>query len=203
MRAYAHRWPVEVIAVVGNAPLASSRSRARLIDEADLVIRVNAFALDCGSPAVGRRADVVILNRGIQATPWQFDDYRNRLYLLVEPGRMHWEPPEIPQWWPTDLGLATIPNREVTIPLAHEIGLDAARDGLWATTGTTAAWVARVGFPSAELRLAGFSFIENPHQTSWNHAYGPPSRVEPEHRIGAEAALLRSWREQSLVRILP
>ena len=193
MSAYAARRPVRSVAVIGNAPMSRSAERAQRIDSCDLVLRVNGFALDEHAPAAGKRADVVVFNRGVIASPWQFDRYRDRLYLLVEPGRLHWEPESIPAWWPPDLGFVTIPNREATIPLADALGLDVLGDGIWATTGTTAAWIARWVFPGAHLLLSGFSFVDQPHQSTWDHAYGDPVPVRAEHRIEAESNLIRRW----------
>jgi hypothetical protein len=192
--AYARR-PVRTVAVVANAPLAPSAERAALIDSCDLVFRINGFALDraAGTAAAGTRADVVVFNRALRATPWFFRDYRDRLYLLVEPGRLHWEPATLPDWWPADLGFVTVPNREVTIPLSQELGIDSAEDARWATTGTMTAWIARLLYPQAQVHITGFSFIDDPDQTSWEHATGAPCVVGPEHVLARESELLRRW----------
>jgi hypothetical protein len=192
--AYA-RGPVHRVVVVGNAPLPPSADRAELVDSGDLVFRVNGFALDtpASSPAVGRRADVVVFHRGVRATPWLFQDYRDRLYLLVEPGRLHWEPETIPGWWPADLGMVPVPNREVTVPLSQAIGIDSVGTAHWATTGTMTAWIARLLYPEAELHITGFSFIDDPDQTSWEHATGEPCLISPEHILARESELLRNW----------
>ena len=137
---YAQSLPVRRVAVVGNQPLAPSAERAAAIDSADVVVRVNGFRTDTDAATVGRRTDIVVFNRGVRPTPWFFEDYRSRLYLLIEPGRMHWEPEQYPHFWPRDLGFITVPNRDVIIPLNAELGMDALRDGLWATTGTTMVW---------------------------------------------------------------
>lgn len=196
---------VRTVAAVGNAPLDPDPARASALDAADVVFRVNGFRLDRpGSvPAVGTRTDVVVFNRATRATPWVFDRYRQRTYLLVEPGRMTWEPETIPAWWPRDLGWTAVPNREVTLPLAEALGVDARRDGQWATTGTYAAWLARTLFPDARLLLAGYSFIALRDQTSWEHAYGDPCPVGPEHRIDLEGAMLERWSRQGDVTLLP
>ncbi len=192
--AYAARQPVTV-AVVGNAPLEPSEERAALMDSCDLVFRVNGFRMDepNGPPAVGSRTNVVVFNRALRATPWFFRDYRQRLYLMVEPGRLHWERPTRPAWWPDDLGAVTISNRDVVVPLASAMGIDARRDAVWATTGTTMAWLALAMFPETRVHLTGFSFVDRPEQTSWEHAYGDPSPVGPEHVIERESALMREW----------
>ncbi len=205
VRAAAGR-PVRTVAAVGNAPLGSDAGRAAAIDAADVVLRVNGFALDRSGadPVVGTRTTAVVFNRGIRATPWLFDRYRERVYLLVEPGRMTWEPAVIPGWWPHDLGPHPVPNREVTDRLAAALGLDPrAENGQWATTGTYSAWLGRMLFPEARLLLTGFSFVTDRHQDAWAHAYGEPCQVGPEHRIDREGALLTSWAREGKAEILP
>ncbi|MGY1857109.1 hypothetical protein [Modestobacter sp. SYSU DS0290] len=205
LSAYAVRLPVRTVAVVGNAPLLPDARRAASIDDADLVIRVNGFALDepGGAPTVGRRADVVVLQWAVRATPWLFEDYSHRLYLLNEPGRVHWDVEVVPPWWPADLGLVPIPNREVTLPLVTELGLDRAERPQWATTGTTAVVLAAHAFPDAVVRVTGFSMLEDTEQRSWAHAYGAPSPVNDEHDLRAEAALLRRMTAAGRVEVLP
>lgn len=195
LEAYADRPDPRSVAVVGNQPLAPDEQRAKAIDSCDLVFRVNGFVCDepGGRPTVGHRTHVVVFNRALRATKWVFDDYPSRLYLLVEPGRLHWEPEDIPQWWPADLGFVPVSNREVTLPLSEALDLPTQAEGTWATTGTMAAWIARTSFPDAELVLTGFSFIDDPHQTSWEHAAGDSCIVGPEHQIAAEGRLLESW----------
>ncbi|WP_218054114.1 glycosyltransferase family 29 protein [Microbacterium sp. 3J1] len=183
------------IAVVGNQPLDPSDERAAVIDSADLVIRVNGFRMDDdeGPAAVGRRVDVVVFNRGVRPTPWFFADYTDRVYLMIEPGRLLWENPKLPEFWPADLGIVTMPNREVILPLGEALGADPRAGGQWATTGTVMLWIATRLFPHATIDATGFSFIDAPDQTSWNHAYGDPSAVGAEHRIDLESALMRGW----------
>lgn len=192
------------VAVVGNAPLPPDAERASAVDDCDLVIRVNGFMTDePGSPpTVGRRVHVVVFNRALRATPWVFRNYTRRLYLLVEPGRLHWEPDHIPGWWPADLGFVPVCNQEVTLPLSDALGLPTRQEPLWATTGTMAAWIARTTYPEADLVLTGFSFVDDPHQTSWMHAAGDSCTVGPEHRIAAEARLLEFWTTTSRTRLL-
>lgn len=205
MAAYARRTPVASVTVVGNAPLPPSPERAARIDASDLVVRVNGFALDepDGPAVVGSRADVVVVQWGVLATPWLFADYTRRLYLLNEPGQMHWDVEEVPPWWPPDLGLVPVPNREVTEPLVHELGLASSARPQWATTGTTAAWVAVQAFPAARVAVTGFSFLDDPEQRSWAHAYGEPVKVNDEHDLGAEAALLRRLIDDDRLEFLP
>ena len=69
-------------------------------------------------------------------------------------------------------------------------------------TSTTAAWLAVTLFPDADVRLAGFSFVDQPDQTSWQHQWGDSVAVGPEHRIAAEARLFRSWLDQGRARML-
>lgn len=186
---------IERVAVIGNEPLGSSEERAAMIDSADLVFRVNGFRVDeLGSErAVGRRADVVVFNRGVRPTPWFFAGYPERLYLMIEPGRLLWENPKLPEFWPQDLGIVTMPNREVVLPLGKALGADPRAGGQWATTGTVMLWIATRLFPDVHIDAAGFSFVDAPGQTSWNHAYGDPSAVGVEHRIDLESVLVRRW----------
>jgi hypothetical protein len=193
--AYAGRTPVETVAVVGNAPVDPDPARSAAIDAADLVIRVNGFALDgprhCRG--LGTRADVVVIQWLVQATPWVFQDYRSRLYLYNEPGAMYFDGERLPRWWPADLGLVPIPNREVNQPLSRALGFDPAQPR-WATTGTVAAWLV--------LLLAGFSFIWTPVQSTWDHAYGGASVLTGDHELVAEATMLRSWIEDGTAEYL-
>jgi hypothetical protein len=198
--AYSRSADVRRIAVVGNQPLEPSAERAETIDSADLVFRVNGFRCDEGEPTVGRRTDIVVFNRGVRPSPWFFHDYRQRLYLMIEPGRLHGENPKIPAFWPEDLGGVTMSNRDVIIPLNDAIGLDTCIDGLWATTGTTMLWIAARLYPDATIDVTGLSFVDDPGQESWNHAFGDPSAVGPEHRISNEARLVRDWIARGRVR---
>lgn len=202
--AYAEHPEPRTIAVVGNMPLSPDEERAKAVDEADLVIRVNGFVVDepAALPTVGSRTHVVVFNRALRATRWVFENYRERLYLLVEPGRLHWEPETLPGWWPPDLGFVPVSNREVTLPLSDTLGLPTRSEPVWATTGTMAAWIARTTYPEADLLLTGFSFIDDPNQTSWQHAAGDSCRVGPEHRIAAEGRLLDSWTKTGRTKLL-
>lgn len=192
---YAARRPVRTVAVLGNQPLEPSSSRVEAVEAADLVVRVNGFAVDepGAAPTYGRSAHVVVFNRAVRPTPAFFRDYRERLYLLVEPARPFFETDVVPPWWPPDLGQLHLDNEDVVWPLSDALGLDTLTHGLWATTGTVAAWWARTTFPDAHLLLAGFSFLEDAAQTSWEHATGAPSPVGLEHRLVPEAQLLSSW----------
>lgn len=192
------------VAVVGNQPLEPDVERAKAIDAADLVIRVNGFRIDDPGtpPTVGSHCQVVVFNRALRATKWVFEDYRRRLYLMVEPGRLHWEPDDVPGWWPADLGFVPVSNREVTLPLSEALGLPTGERAMWSTTGTMAAWIARTSYPEAELILTGFSFVDNPNQTSWMHAAGDSCVVGPEHQIAAEGRLLETWLQTSRTTLL-
>lgn len=202
---YADRADPRRVAVVGNAPLSPDAERAAAVDECELVIRVNGFVIDEPGtpPRVGHRAHAVVFNRALRATPWVFRDYTRRLYLLVEPGRLHWEPEPVPGWWPADLGFVPVPNQQVTLPLSDALGLPTRQEPIWATTGTMAAWIARTTYPDADLVLTGFSFLDDPHQSSWMHAAGDSCIVGPEHRITAEARLLETWARSGRARLLP
>ncbi|MDQ3402400.1 MAG: hypothetical protein M3548_03270 [Actinomycetota bacterium] len=202
--AYAEHPEPRSVAVVGNMPMAPDSERAKAIDACDLVVRVNGFVMDepDGPPTLGSKCHVVVFNRAVRATPWVFRDYRRRLYLMVEPGRLHWEPESLPGWWPPDLGLVPVSNRDVTLPLSEALGLPSREQATWSTTGTMAAWIARTAYPMADLILTGYSFIDDPHQTSWQHAAGDSCIVGPEHQIAAEGRLLDTWTKTSRTRLL-
>lgn len=196
--------PVSSVAVVGNAPLLPSDARADAIDGADLVIRVNSFVLDSpGRPRCqGARADVVLFNRLLRATPWFFAGYQQRLYLLVEPMRMHGNRELWPTSWPADLGLVPVPNRDVTAPLCELLGVPWREERLAPTTGTMAAYLAVTLFPGAQVIFTGFSFLDDPDQKQWRHQWGDACAVGREHRIRDEAELIRSWVEDARVHFL-
>jgi hypothetical protein len=196
--------PVRSVAVVGNAPMDPCDARAEAIDACDLVIRMNSFVLDRQGepPAQGRRVDVVVWSRLVNATPWLFHRYRERLYVMLEPMRMYGRREVWPCSWPRDLGFVVARNDEVAIPLNNELGLPWLEERLAPTTGTTAAWLAARLFPEADLVLTGLSFVDAPHQTKWGHQWGDTVRVGPEHRIASEARLLRRWRAEGRVRML-
>lgn len=195
---------VRSIAVVGNAPLEPSDQRADAIDGADLVIRVNSFVMDApGQPRTqGSRVDVVVWSRMVKATPYLFDRYRERLYVMLEPMRMYGRPEVWPMSWPADLGFVVARNDQVAIPLNDALGLPWREEKLAPTSGTTAAWLAVTLFPDADVRLTGFSFVDQPDQTRWQHQWGDAVAVGPEHRIAAEARLIRSWLDHGRARML-
>lgn len=205
VRAYAKRPEVRSVAVVANAPLTPSDERAAAIDACDVVFRCNSFILDTPDQPrqQGSNVNVVVFNRGLLATPCSFANYRDRLYLMVEPGRLYREPETRPPWWPGDLGIINVPNREITLTISAELGLDSRNTRSWATTGLMSAWMALVLFPDADLLLAGFSMIDQPDQTEWEHAWGDSCIVGPEHHIALEGRLLRSWIDSGRARFLP
>lgn len=203
MTAYARGGSVGSVAVVGNAPMAPSDERADAIDAADLVLRVNSFVMDePGTPRTqGGRVDVVIWNRITRATKFLFEGYRDRLYLMVEPMRMHGNPEMWPASWPADLGLVPLSNRLVT-ELNEELGYDWRDARLAPTTGVTAAWLAVTLFPDADIVLTGFSMVDDPTQTSWQHQWGDSAPVGREHRIDHEARLMGGWVSSGRARLL-
>lgn len=192
------------VAVVGNAPLATSADRAERIDSSDLVVRMTTFAVDDDVPAVGRRTDVVVLHRGLVAGPATFAGYRGRLYLLAEPGRDHWEPETVPPWWPRDLELVPIGNREFTDRLRALLGYG-RRSPSWPTTGTLAVHLAHRLFPHARILLTGTSLLDrDPRDAApLAHHWGPAMTLTPEHRPAREGALLTSWRDDGWLEVAP
>jgi hypothetical protein len=204
MTAYARTQQVRKVAVVGNAPLEPDDGRAEEIDSADLVVRVNSFVLDepGGARCQGRRVDVVVWNVVTRATPFLYHRYRERLYLMVEPMRLHGHPETWPRSWPEDLGFVVVPNRSVAQPLCTELGGSWQEEQLAPTTGTTAAYLAVTLFPGADVALSGFSFLEDPDQTVWRHQWGDSTPVGKEHRIGDESRLMRTWIDAGKARVL-
>ena len=192
VRAYARHDPPRSITVVGNAPLPESAARAALIDGSDLVVRMTTFVLDPlgGPPRIGRRTDVVLLQRPLLAGPGTFFDHSSRLYLLVEQGRLHDEREDRPDWWP--VAPVSVPNHPFTVAVNEMMGLP-PDEPAWPTTGTLAAYVFSELFPDAALRLTGTTVVDRPDQTVFAHSWGASVPVTGEHRLGAEGALLRSW----------
>lgn len=204
VRAYAPRRDLRSIAVVANAPLQPSADRAAAIDACDLVVRCNSFVLDepGRAPALGSRVDVVVFNRLLRAAPRVFDRYRDRLYLMVEPGAVHRDANYRPPRWPDDLGHVVVPNREITLPLSERLGFATREEQVWATTGLMSVWIAMSLFPDAELRIAGFSMIDDRTQVEWSHEWGDSCRVAREHRIEPEGGLLADWVDSGRVALL-
>lgn len=192
VRAYARHDPPRSIMIVGNAPVGESAHRAAVVDDSDLVVRMTTFALDGpgGPPRIGRRTDVVLLHRAVVPGPGTFLDHTSRLYLLVEPGRLHWEREDRPDWWPVHA--VSVPNHEYTVALKELMGIPDT-DPSWPTTGTLAAFFFTELFPDARVRMTGTTVADRPDQTVFAHGWGPPVPVTPEHRLAAEGVLLRSW----------
>ena len=94
-------------------------------------------------------------------------------------------------------------NDSVAIPLNEDLGTSWRDQRLAPTTGTTGVWLATRLFPDAEVLVAGISFLEDDTQTRWDHQWGDSVGVGPEHRIAAEAALLRGWVAEGRIRVLP
>ena len=201
LRAYARRPDVAKVVVVGNAPLAADTRRAGEIDEGDLVIRLNSVMLDApGSPpAVGTSCHAVLLSRSTSVTPWVFHRYRERAYLVPQAGfvQHHSDDPFglllEKRFWPADLGSLPLPNAVVKARLNRMLDPDGGPGTLIPTTGTMALYLAHEMFPEAELVATGFSFLDDPHQTSWAHHSGGKTTVNPLHRLDLEARLLQTW----------
>lgn len=196
---------MRTVAVVGNAPMEPSSSRAAAVDGADLVVRCNSFVVDVpgAPPCQGARTELVLWSRLVPATPYLFDHYSERLYVLLEPMRMYGRREVWPTSWPGDLGFVVARNDAVAIPLNEELGTAWREEQLAPTTGLTAVWLARRLFPEAEVLMTGISFVDAPDQTEWRHQWGDAVGVGPEHRIAAEARLLRTWIDDGSVRPLP
>lgn len=201
VRAYARHDPPRTVAIVGNAPLPESAERAALVDGSDLVVRMTTFALDgpAGPPRIGRRTDVVLLHRAVVPGPGTFTDHGSRLYLLVEPGRLHWEREDRPDWWPVHP--VSVPNHVFTVALKELMGIP-AEEPAWPTTGTLAAYVFTELFPDATVRLTGTTVADRPEQTEFAHGWGPAVVVTAEHRLAAEGALLRAWAAQGRIELV-
>ncbi|WP_375406075.1 hypothetical protein [uncultured Amnibacterium sp.] len=186
------------VAVVGNAPLGVSEERAAAIDGADLVVRMTTFAVDGEQPAIGRRTDVVVLHRAVQPGPDTFRDHAARLYLLAEPGRAFWESEPLPPWWPGDLELIPISNREFTSRTRRALRLGRVAVA-WPTTGTLAVHLMHRLFPHARILLAGSSLLPGrpavrpAARAHLDHHWGGGVALTPEHRLDRERRALRSW----------
>ena len=196
------------VAVVGNAPVATSRQRADAIDGADLVVRMTTFAVDRDRPAVGGRTDVVVLHRALVPGPDTFRDHRRRLYLLAEPGRGWWEQEAVPPWWPGDLSLVPISNAAFTAGARKAMGLSRGAVA-WPSTGTLAVHVMHRLFPGARVLLAGSSLAAG-HDAGarrgrghrFDHHWGDAVALTPEHRLGRERRALGRWAREGWLETL-
>ncbi len=199
--AYAARQPVTRVAVVGNAPLYPDAGRAATIDAADLVIRLNSFVLDGprSEPTVGTACHAVLLSRATKFTPWTMRDHRQRAYLVPQAGFVQYRPGDDiglllhAGFWPPDLGAMPLPNAVVKVRAVRALDPTAKPGSIIPTAGTTALFLAHEMFPEADLVGTGFSFLDDEAQTSWSHHAGGHTKVNWQHRLDLEAALLRSW----------
>jgi hypothetical protein len=206
---YARNDPPKTVTVVGNAPLDVNPERVALIEASDLVVRMTTFVLDApgAPPRGGRRTDVVVLHRAVVAGPGTFADAQSRLYLLVEPGRLHWEREDRPEWWPEGVDPVSVPNAAFTSPLIDLLGLP-HDEAVWPTTGTLCTYLFSELFPAARTRLVGVTLLDDPlpdgtDRTTFDHHWGGPVAVTPEHRLRAESALLRRWRDEGRIEVGP
>jgi len=203
---YSEHLPVRKVVVMGNAPLQPDPDRAAEIDSADLVFRMNSLALDNPGdpPAVGTKCHVVVVSRYAPVTPWMFQDYRKRAYLIPQAGyglRYILHPQ--PYLWPSDLGTLPIPNAPVITRLVDRLDPDHVPNELIPTSGTITCFLAHEMFPDAEMLAAGFSFLDGRQQQEWRYQSGGGSAVIPAHKLSLEAALLRSWVDDGSMRVLP
>jgi hypothetical protein len=203
---YAEQQPVRKVVVVGNAPLEPDPTRVEEIDSADLVIRINSMAMDDpgAPPCVGTRCHVVVVSRYAPVTPWMFQDYRRRAYLIPQAGyglRYILHPQ--PYLWPSDLGTVPIPNAPVITRLLERLDPDHVPNELIPTSGTISCFLAHELFPEADMLAVGFSFLDGRQQEAWRYQSGGSSPVIPTHRLDLEATLLRTWIDDGSMRVLP
>jgi hypothetical protein len=211
LASYAARLPVERVAVVGNAPLTPDSGRAAAIDAADLVIRVNAFVLDGPGdpPASGTACHAVLLSRAAVLNPWTLQHHQSRAYLVPQAGWVQYRPGDEvgllfrAGFWPADLGAMPLPNAVVKARLVRLLDAAAAPGSVIPTTGMMAVFLAHEMFAGADLVATGFSMLDDESQKSWAHHDGTQTKVNWQHRLDLEAALLRSWAADGSLRILP
>ena len=199
---YADHLPVSRVAVVGNAPLLPDADRAAALDSADLVFRANSMMLDDpGSPpCLGRTCHVVVLSHATRMTPWVFQDYRRRAYLVPQMGfLLYYRVRPAPDFWPADLGAIPLPNAVVKARLADLLDPEHEPAALTPTSGMAALYLAHEMFPEAQMVATGFSFLHNQSQSEWAHHSGGSTAVHPLHDLELEGALLRTWVEDGSV----
>ena len=210
LASYAATNPIRKVTVVGNAPLRPSAERAAEIDSSDLVIRINEVALDIPGepPTTGTACHAVILSRSTRMTRWVFHDYRRRAYLVPQAGFVQYRTGdhfglrlETP-YWPPDLGAWPIPNAVVKSRLVHRLAPEAKPGSIIPTSGTMAVFLGHEMFGDADLVATGFSFLEDSSQKTWEHHSGTTTKVNWQHRLDLEAALLRSWIADGSLRFL-
>lgn len=195
IRAQVGRAEIRSVAVVANAPLHPSRSRAAAIDYTDLVLRMTTFDTDRDDDAaVGRRTDVVVIHRATHAGPGTFENHAERTYLVAEPGRSYMEREPLPAWWPPDLGCVPLSNREFTKPLRKLLRIDNAGP-MWATTGTLSVYLMHRLFPEASVLLTGTTLLKRGRRgpNVFSHNWGEAVAITDEHRLLAEGRLLGTW----------
>jgi hypothetical protein len=210
LAAYARQRPIGQVAVVGNAPLSPDTERAAAIDRSDLVIRANAMVLDApgGATCVGTACNVVSLSRSRAITPWVFHDYRRRAYFIPQAGFVQYHPGDrigllldVP-FWPRDLGAMPLPNAVVKSRVVRALDPDAKPGSLIPTTGMMGLYLAHEMFPDARVIATRYSFLDDSAQTHWNHHSGSATKVNWQHRLDLEAALLTSWIDDGRVQFL-
>ena len=211
LASYAAHRPIRKICVVANAPLPPSEERAAEIDSGDLVIRTNSLMMDGppGPASVGRLCHVAILSMSTTMTPWVLHDYRRRAYLVPQTGwdfhttdTLRVDPRMSAPFWPADLGALPLPNAVLKVRLGDQLAPERPTGWITPTTGMIAAFLAHDMFPDAELVGTGYSFLDDPSQTSWKHHSGGQTKVHWQHRLGHEANLLRSWIDDGSLRLL-
>jgi hypothetical protein len=202
---YAARQPIRQVAVVGNAPLEPNAERAAELDASDLVIRANSLMLDDPGqpPCLGTTCHVVVLSHATRITPWVFQDYRRRAYLVPQMGfPLYYKVNPAPDFWPPDLGALPLPNAVVKRRLVDRLDPDHVTARLTPTTGTAALYLAHEMFPEARMVATGFSFLSQQAQTEWAHHSGGTTGVHKLHDLALEAALLRSWIDDGTMQFL-
>lgn len=205
LASYARSRPISKVGVVGNAPLSSSTVRAAELDSCDLVIRANSLVLDepGDQPCMGTTCHAVLLSRSTRMTPWVFQNYRRRAYLLMQAGFTVFRTlRDTAAHWPADLGAMPVPNRVVVQRLTDLLQVDREPASVLPTTGTTGVFLAHELFPEADLVVTGFSFLTHREQKQWAHHAGGITEVNPQHRIDLEGALLESWITDGSMRFL-
>jgi len=206
LSSYAERQPVAKVAVVGNAPLEPDAARAAEIDSSDLVIRANSLALDepGDPPCLGTRCHVLILSHATRTTPWVFQDYRRRAYLVPQAGAVrYYKVNPAVSFWPNDLGAVPIPNAVVKKRLVDLMDPDHAPGDLTPTSGLMGLYLAHELFPEADMVATGFSFVDGASQASWRHHSGGETAVNRYHDLALEGGLLRRWIDDGSTRFLP
>jgi hypothetical protein len=193
---YAAQQPIRQVAVVGNAPLEPDPERAAELDASDLVIRANSLMLDDPGqpPCLGSTCHVVVLSHATRITPWVFQDYRRRAYLVPQMGfPLYYKVNPAPDFWPPDLGALPLPNAVVKKRLVDLLDPDHVPAQLTPTSGTSALYLAHEMFADARMVATGFSFVRDHGQSEWSHHSGGSTAVHRLHDLGLESALVRSW----------